>query len=173
MCMKSYTFSKSLTYSKQCVQGKKAFTWRKKATSRSRWQQLTLKQEALYRSCTTWPMAVLEACGYCFSSLCTTNSTNTFLDNADPSSSASRISLNTSSCIPAKPGKKWANYFLKHARVTQKTHSGHDLFNSTSHTAPLPFHSCLHQPQSTPNRTTSVLNLDTRSQEMRALWPWR
>lgn len=63
------------------------------------WKNLTLKQEARYSSCTTCPMLVLDACGKCGSSLCTTNMTSTLRDKADPSSSASSTSLSTSSCI--------------------------------------------------------------------------
>ena len=59
----------------------------------------TLKQDALYNSCTTCPMLVFEACGKVGSSFCTTNITNTFLDSADPSSNANKTSLSTSSCI--------------------------------------------------------------------------
>lgn len=63
------------------------------------WKNLTLKHEARYSSCTTCPMLVLDACGKCGSSLCTTNMTSTLRDKADPSSSASSTSLSTSSCI--------------------------------------------------------------------------
>lgn len=66
---------------------------------------LTLKQLALYRSCTTWPMLVLEAWGKWGSSRWTTNITSTFLDKADPSSRANKTSFRTSSCIPGP--KNW------------------------------------------------------------------
>ena len=59
----------------------------------------TLKHDALYSSCTTWPMLVLEAWGNLGSSLCTTKSTRTFLESAEPSSSASNTSFSASSCI--------------------------------------------------------------------------
>lgn len=44
-------------------------------------------------------MLVLEACGNLGSRRCTTNSTSTFLDRADPSSRASSTSFNASSCM--------------------------------------------------------------------------
>lgn len=77
-----------------------------------KWINITLKHEALYNSCTTWPIAVLEACGYCASSRCTTNRTSTFRDRADPSSNASKISFNTSSCI--------AGIWIKHQYMVLK-----------------------------------------------------
>ena len=76
---------------------------------------LTLKQEALYSSWTTWPMLVLDACGKWGSSLCTTNMTSTFRERAYPSSSASSTRRSTSSCIAAGrggevgPGSWWSS----------------------------------------------------------------
>lgn len=64
----------------------------------------TLKQDALYKSWTTWPMLVLEACGKCGSNLWTTNMTRTFRDRAEPSSKASKTNFRTSSCIAEKCG---------------------------------------------------------------------
>lgn len=63
------------------------------------WSAGTLKQEALYRSCTTCPMLVLEAWGKRASSFWTTNNTSTFRDKAEPSSRASKTSFSASSCI--------------------------------------------------------------------------
>lgn len=60
---------------------------------------LTLKQEARYSSWTTCPMLVFDAWGNRASSFCTTNSTRTFLDRADPSSSANSTSFRASSCM--------------------------------------------------------------------------
>lgn len=62
-------------------------------------ETLTLKQDARYRSWTTWPTDVFDACGNWRWRRWTTNSTRVLRDREEPSSSARRIRFKTSSCI--------------------------------------------------------------------------
>ena len=63
---------------------------------------ITLKHDALYNNCTTWPILVFEAWGKWGSNLWTTNMTSTFLERAEPSSKANKTNFKTSSCMAGK-----------------------------------------------------------------------
>ncbi len=59
----------------------------------------TMKQPALYSSCTTCPTLVFDAFGYCFFSMCTTYKTSVLRAIRVTVFKQWRISFSTSSCI--------------------------------------------------------------------------